>query len=99
LPSTHPLARSPTWPPPPHSFPRLALDLSKLAALSIYIYIPPWTLPYTIHVLWRWRRHMFPKRRHFIFTRQGTTQKKIIFENFHCIIFWIKNFLTSVRLI
>jgi hypothetical protein len=24
---------------------------------------------------------MFPKRRHFIFTRRGTTQKKIIFES------------------
>jgi hypothetical protein len=23
---------------------------------------------------------MFPKRRHFIFTRRGTTQKKIIFD-------------------
>jgi hypothetical protein len=33
---------------------------------------------YAIHVLWRWRRHMFPKRRHFIITRRGTTQKKII---------------------
>jgi hypothetical protein len=27
---------------------------------------------------------MFPKRRHFLFTRRGTTQKKIIFEEYDC---------------
>jgi hypothetical protein len=63
----------------PHPSPWLALDLSKPAALSIYTTM---SLPYAIHVLWRWRRHMFPKRRHFIFTRRGSTQKKIIFDSF-----------------
>jgi hypothetical protein len=77
--STHPLARSLTWPFPPHLSSWLALELSRLAALSIYTTM---SLPYVIHVLLRWRRHMFPKRRHFIITRRGTTQKKIIFD-FH----------------
>jgi hypothetical protein len=51
------------------------------------------SLPYAIHVLWRWRRHKFPKCRHFIFTRRGTTKKKIILD---ILFFW---FVTSCSLV
>jgi hypothetical protein len=78
MPPTRPLARGPTWPPPQIPPPWLAQILSKLAILSINILPDSATLH--SHVQWRWKRQRFPKHRHFLFTRQGTTQKKKLLD-------------------